>query len=334
MLKRLSLMLAICAQSAYADQTLVNQSLDEHILPKFDVLAEKTAILKEVAALHCAPKKAELQSVYSDAFDAWIRASHIRVGPSEDEDRAFALSFWPDTKGFTNKALNALVREADPIVYNPEAFATLSIATRGFYAMEFLLYDPALHTDETAEYRCDLVRAIASEIHRNALAIKWGWQSYQDPLRMPKPDGIYKNEEEALQEVFKALNSGLQFTSQARLGRPLGTFEHPRPRRAEARRSARSARHVELSLRSTYELAMILAQNEPKIAQDLVLAYDRAVELVGALNDPDFSNVADPTGRFRIEILQQAVDRIREIVTLELAPALGVTAGFNALDGD
>lgn len=334
LLKRLSLVFMICAQTAGADQALVNQSIDQHILPTFDALAENTATLKEVAAIHCESERAELQLAFAEAFDAWVRASHIRVGPSEEDDRAFALAFWPDTKGFTSKSLNALIRDADPIVFKPEEFSTLSIAARGFYAMEFLLHDSEIQTEKTAEYRCDLARAIASEIHRNAMAIKWGWQSYQDSLRIPEPGGPYKSETEALQEVFKTLNTGLQFTSQARLGRPLGTFERPRPRRAEARRSARSARHVELSLRSTYDLAMILAQHEPQIAQNLELAYQRAFGLMRDLNDPDFAGVTDPMGRFRVEILQQAVERIREVAIMELAPALGVSAGFNALDGD
>ena len=334
MLKRLSLLFAICAQMALAGQELVNQSLERHILPTFDALADHTATLNEVAAIHCAPHSVELRSAYSDAFDAWVRASHIRVGPSEENDRAFALAFWPDTKGFTGKSLDALIRAADPIIHNPEDFATLSVAARGFYALELLLFDPLFQSEATAEYRCDLVRAIAFEIHRNAKAIKWGWQSFQDALRMPEADGLYKTEEEALREVFKALNTGLQFTSLARLGRPLGTFERPRPRRAEARRSSRSARHVKLSLQATYTLARILASDDPQIARDLALAYDRALDLVGEINDPDFSGVAEPMGRFRVEVLQQAIDRIREIVILELAPALGVTAGFNALDGD
>lgn len=334
MLKRLCLILTLCGHSASADQALVDQALDDHILPSFAALAESASTLSEVAAIHCEAEKAELRGAFSDAFDAWVRASHIRVGPSEEDERAFALAFWPDTKGFTPKSLNALISAADPIVFNPQEFATLSIAARGFYAMEFLLFDPAFQSEDTAEYRCDLIRAIAAEINRNASAIKWGWQTFQEGLRVPSEEGPYKTSDESLREVFKALHTGLQFTSDARLGRPLGTFDRPRPARAEARRSARSARHVELSLLATYDLAMILAKDHPLIAQDLGLAYDRAVELVRDLEDADFSGVADPMGRFRVEVLQQAVDRIREIVTFELAPALGVTAGFNALDGD
>jgi len=334
---KLSLALAVLpavADQADVNHVLVSTALDSHILPVFDNLHENAATLQEVAAVHCDIAAPELQAAFAETFDAWVRASHIRTGPSEEEERAFALAFWPDTKGFTAKALNRLIETKDQSVFDPVEFAKLSIAARGFYALEFLIYDDAYQSDEIAEYRCELVRAITREINRNASGIKWGWQAYQEVLRAPMTDGPFKDHEEALREVFKALSTGLQFTSDARLGRPLGSFDRPRPRRAEARRSGRSLRHVALSLEATRELALALAVHEPSITADLTAAYERALELTETLDDPDFSGVSDIQGRFRVEILQQAVDRIREIVSLELAPALGVTEGFNALDGD
>ena len=137
MMKRVCFALAISAQPVVADQALVDHALDAHILPVFDNLAIQTETLEQVAEIHCEPKMAELRSAYSDAFDAWVRASHIRTGPSEEDERAFALAFWPDTKGFTGKALNRLISKQDPIVFDPVEFATLSVAGRGFYAMEF-----------------------------------------------------------------------------------------------------------------------------------------------------------------------------------------------------
>jgi predicted lipoprotein len=334
MWKPCAIALCLMANSALADQKLVNSALDYHILPAFETLATETVTLAETTAAHCSPDSPELRAAYGRAFDAWVNVSHLRFGPSEEEDRAFALAFWPDTKGFTPKALNRLIAAKDPIVFDPVDFATLSVAGRGFYALEFLLFDEAFSQEDTADYRCDLVRAIAQEIHRNANGIAIDWKTYQDALRTPAQDGLYKTDEEALREVFKALLTGLQFTSDARLGRPLGTFDRPRPRRAEARRSERSLRHVDQSLASTYALALILSEDQPMIRKSLVLAFDRALELARDLDDPSFAGVADPAGRFRVEVLQSAVDRIREIATLELAPALGVSAGFNALDGD
>lgn len=334
MLKRLVFCLSICATSSTAESALVDASLDQHILPKVAAFSESAATLAETTIAHCSEKSPELRAAFGRAFDDWIAISHLRFGPIETDERGFAIAFWPDTKGFTPKALNQLIAESDPSIYDPEAFATVSVAARGFYGLEFLLFDPGFAQQDTAEFRCDLIRAISTEIFRNARGIAMDWQLYHGALREPSDRGQYKSDEEALREVFKALLTGLQFTADARLGRPLGTFERPRPRRAEARRSQRSLRHITISLEATYELAMLLSETEPEIRHSLVLAFDRALELAKDLEDPSFANIADPTSRFRVKVLQDAVNRIQDIAILELAPALGVSAGFNALDGD
>ena len=52
------------------------------------------------------------------------------------------------------------------------------------------------------------------------------------------------------------------------------------------------------------------------------------------LDDPVFAGVAEPQNRFRVEVLKQAVDDIRRCLAEDLGPTLGLTAGFNSLDGD
>ena len=63
-------------------------------------------------------------------------------------------------------------------------------------------------------------------------------------------------------------------------------------------------------------------------------AFDQAIGLAEALDDPDFAGVAAAPERLKVEILQQAVGHIREVVLSELAPELDVGIGFNAADGD
>ena len=147
---------------------------------------------------------------------------------------------------------------------------------------------------------------------------------------MNPENGTYRSTSEAHQQFFTALLSGLEFTSDVRLGRPMGTFERPRPNRAEARRSGRSLRHVVLSLEATEQLAGLLSGEDPDIAGRFQAALERAL----ALNDPIFASVAKHHGRFQVEVLQQKIDEIRDILTQELGPRLGISAGFNALDGD
>lgn len=307
---------------------------ENHILPRFADLSEATGGLSHAAQADCTPGSAELRTAFNAAFDDWISASHLRFGPTEVDDRAFALAFWPDTKGFTPKALSGLIAAEDATVNDPEAFAETSIAGRGFFALERMLYDPAMGEQGSAAYRCALIRAIATDIDRNAGAINTDWQGYAPHLTQPGGDSPYRSGDEAMQELFKALSVGLQFTSDTRLGRPLGNFDRPRPNRAEARRSERSLRHVELSLIALRDLAARLSFDHPEIASDLDAAFSRALDRAQALDDPKFAGVADPQGRLRVEALKQSIDDIRTIAATELGPTLGINAGFNSLDGD
>ena len=137
-----------------------------------------------------------------------------------------------------------------------------------------------------------------------------------------------------MQELFKALTTGLEFTSDTRLGRPLGSFDRPRPNRAEVWRSGRSARHVALSLETLENLMVLLAGGNADLVARSEQAFDTALSQIEALDDPVFAGVAAPQSRLKVEVVQQSVDAIRDIARQELGPTLGVAAGFNALDGD
>jgi hypothetical protein len=65
---------------------------------------------------------------------------------------------------------------------------------------------------------------------------------------------------------------------------------------------------------------------------DAALAQVRAA--AGRITDPAFQDIEDPQARFRVEILQQAVKALKDAVEAEIGGTLGVTAGFNAQDGD
>ncbi|MEL6205943.1 MAG: imelysin family protein [Pseudomonadota bacterium] len=316
-------------------EQIVRDVVSGHILPGFERLAAETTELNALAADDCDPASSDLRAAYGEAFDAWLGVGHLRFGPSETDNRAFGLAFWPDTRGATPKALAGLVSSADPIVDDPDAFATESIAARGFYAMEFLLNDPQFTGSEDKAYRCRLIRAVAVDIDRTADAILSDWQSsHAEAMQSPSADGPYRDTDEALRAIYTALATGLQVTSEARLGRPLGTFDRPRPNRAEVRRSGRSLHHVVLSLEAVRDLAARLATLTPEGADVIDGAFERAFAQADRVDDPVFASVADPMGRLRVEVLQQRVNEIREATAEIIAPTLGVAAGFNSLDGD
>lgn len=323
--------LTICtAPCAVAGSSDLEAIISGHVLSGYRSLVAETAELALVAENECSSASPPLRSAYHDAFDAWIGVSHLRFGPSEEGDRAFALAFWPDPRGSTPKTLGTLIRTEDTVVGSRESFQTVSVAARGFYALEFLLYDPQFMEVENTDYLCTLIQAVSADIAGNAIAILDGWESGYAELMARPGNETYRTETEAARQFFTALSTGLEFTADARLGRPLGLFDRPRPNRAEVRRSGRSLRHVLLSLEATRDLAAGLFGDD----EALDAAFGRAVDRAKSLDDPVFSGVTGAQGRLRIESLQQTINAIRQKLAEEVGPRLGTAAGFNSLDGD
>ena len=335
-MRRLILILAITLVPVTARaQPHVADIVTAHVLPRFDALSSAAAALDEAARRDCDPASEALREAYHLAFDAWVRASHLRFGPTEVDDRGFALAFWPDSRGATPRALAGLIADRDPVVATRDAYGDVSIAARGFHALEFLLFDDRFRTAGEGAYRCKLIRIISADIAATSAAIHDDWRTrYAQVMLSPGAGAPYRSEEEVLQEFLRALSAGLQFTQESRLGRPLGAFDRPRPKRAEAWRSGRSARHVRLSLMSLQDLAARLAADNPDLSQQLETAFADAVRGLAALDDPAFQGVSDPQSRLKVEVLYQAVGTLRNAVRTQLGPTLGVAAGFNALDGD
>lgn len=318
-----------------AQNAVVVTSLEHHILPRFERFADQTQMLADVAAENCEAQSPALKQAYARAFDAWISVSHLRFGPTETRDHAFAIAFWPDSRGATPKALARLIVDEDPITADAQAYSDASIAARGLYALEFLMYDDVLSTTGSDAFRCILIQTMTKDIALMARAIWDDWAAdFSLQMLEPSKNAHYRTDQEVVQELLKALSTGLQFTAETRLGRPLGHFNKPRPKRAEAWRSGRSARHVLLSLAALRHLSGILSIENNELRRELDQSVERSLSLLERLNDPVFAGVGDPKSRFRIEALRQSIETTRSLVRERLGPELGVSAGFNALDGD
>ena len=324
---KIALLLALLATPVAAD---LSRTIDGHILPGYASFAAQTAALRDAAIADCAP--AGLQAPFDAAFDAWMGVSHLRLGPAEQDSRTATIAFWPDERGATPKALADLIAAADPAINTAEGMRTVSVAGRGFFALEFLLYD-AEFADQTP-MSCALIRAVTADLADMAGDIQAAWLGgYADTLRSAGATGnsIYLTQGEATQALFTTLVTGLDFTQDQRLGRPLGTFDRPRPTRAEAWRSGRSQRNVVLSLQALAALADSLTDAPTPLTD---AAFAKAIGAATALDDPAFAGVTDPQSRLKLEIVQQAVHALRETVLAEMGAALGVSTGFNAADGD
>jgi hypothetical protein len=81
-------------------------------------------------------------------------------------------------------------------------------------------------------------------------------------------------------------------------------------------------------------MTALMAPDKDGVAERLAALFASAITRAQLLDDPVFVSVTEPEGHLRIEDLQRRVSDIHDAVQADLIPALGVGAGFNALDGD
>ncbi len=317
---------ALSAPVAHAD---VAEAVAAHILPGFAGFARAASTLDEAAQADCRP--ANVRPAFEAAFDAWMTVADLRVGPSETG--ALSVAFWPDERAATPRALARLIEAGDPVGRDPSAYAEVSIAARGVFALETLIHDPAFASYGPQDYTCALVQTVAADLHRQAVSLDQGWRDFAPILTSAGAEGnaTYLTPDEAVRALYTQLLARLELTAEMRLGRPMGTFERPRPKQAEAWRSGRSLHNVLLSVGAAQALAQALADGDLPLTDR---AADRVRQAASAIADPAFQDVEDPQARLRVEVLQQAVRAMRSAIEVEIGDALGIAAGFNAQDGD
>lgn len=318
----LALFLALPAQADVAE------AVNDVILPAYDRLASSSAALAGAAAKDCAASA--LSAPYQAVWDDWAQIGYLHLGPVETDGRALAIAFWPDAKSSGPRAQQALIDAGAEAANDPAAFADLSVAMRGLAGLERLIYPSPITGDE--DVLCRLRAATAADLARMAAQIRAEWNAFAPALLAPGTDGntAYLTKDEARQAIFTQIMAGLEYAADTRLGRPLGTFDKPRPERAEAIAAGRSLRNVTLSLTGLRDLALALY---PK-ATATSAAFDHAIGLAEGLDDPVFANLADPQGRLKVEILQQAIRATQDTVQAEIGGAFGLSMGFNSQDGD
>lgn len=309
----------------------VTEAIREHILPAVEDFSVAAEDLAETAADDCTAEA--LRPAYRQAFDAWMGLSHLSFGPLETDGRALAIEFWPDPRGMVARTVAGMGADADPVVDNPEAFPEVSVAGRGLMALERLLYDDTLSGYGAGDYNCRYATAISADLSRMAGEVLTDWREHAELMRTAGAEGNarYMSESEASQVLYTALLTTVEFDADQRLGRPMGSFDRPRPTRAEAWRSGRPLRNVTLSLKALRDLALTMSDDPIPVTE---AAFDRALATAGALDDPLLAGVETPQGRLKVEILQQQIRAVGDATRAEIGGGLGLSAGFNSRDGD
>ncbi len=306
----------------------------EHIRPAYARLAQTTAALDtQVSTLCAAPDAAGLAVVrdfFAPAFLAWQGAQHIRFGPVQLFMRDFRFQLWPDKRGSVGRHLERLIAEDDPAALEGRRFTAGSVAVQGFSAFERLAFSPAMAKFDapTSAARCRVLRAIAGNLAAMSAAIDSEWAQTK-----PAEDADGRQA-----ELLVALHTELESIVAQKLALPLGSdAAHARGQRAEAWRSGLSRaalRENLLAVQALYRLAFAPQVDDAALTADLTAGFDTALARLDAIDPPLAEAVAEPRARQKVEALRAVVSQLKADIAGRLAPALGLTLGFNSLDGD
>jgi predicted lipoprotein len=290
-------------------------------------------------------------------MDAWIPLQHVHTGPAALQTRIDRIYFWPERKNAVAKQLAALLQSGDAVALAPERFATASVAVQGFPALQLLLYDggdPArlfLSGDSAAAFRCAYGTAVARNLKTIAGQIVEGWTAAVTtmaavPAGSGSAYGLRASPKETAQQMFTDLLTLFQLVGDLKLALPLGlSLDKPKPKLAESWRSGRSLRNVELNLESAramygkdrasgFRSLMPGGSDSDDLDEEIVEAFAEASSSLAAIPMPLDAAVADSSGRPEVEALLADVRHVRDLLGQKLPAAIGLSVGFNALDGD
>ena len=313
------------------------------------------ALVKATDAFQQKPDQAGFESVraaFDHVSDAWMGVQLLRFGPLSQGQRLDRISYWPERRSIIDKQLAAFVSAGDKSKLEVASFAHASVAVQGLAALERLLYDGdnplGRYTDGSpaASYRSALILAIARNLEQIAKEARTAWQDLALKLAKGDQGGFGATPVEATGQIYAGLLTNMQIVGDQKIGLALGKgADLAKPKQAEQWRAGRSLHNIALNLKAARQAVIggssgsfdsfLTAPADTDIKIRLVQAFDACDQAVTEIKQPLDRAVTDDNGRRRqVEQLLVKVNQLRDILTQEMPKAIGITLGFNDLDGD
>jgi len=333
----------------------------DYLLPRYQALVQATDQQQQSWVGFCRQPSAEgfatVRAAFQAAMDAWMPLQHVHVGPVSLQTRIERIYFWPERKNAVTRQVAALLQAGDAAALAPDRMTMASVAVQGFPALQLLLYDgdnpaaPFLSGDPAAAYRCGYGTAVAGNLKSIAGQLVDGWTAAIGamaavPAKSGAEYGLLPSPRETAQQMFTDLLTLFQLVGDFKLGLPLDeSLENPKPKLAESWKSGRSLRNVELNLESAqamygmdrtsgFRFLLPAGADGDALDRQITDGFATALSAVAAIPMPLDAAVADPVGRPKVEALLTDIRRVRNLVGQQLPSLIGLSVGFNGLDGD
>lgn len=329
---------------------------ESYIRPATADFANQSGKLQQSIAALCASQTVEtaaaqtVQQQFAQTITAWSKVEILRFGPLVEANRYERIMFWPDPRGTTARQIQSLLASPDITSLTAAQLASQSVATNGLPAIEFVLYrDGGLLSDdakpEQRQNQCHFAVIASTALQASASELASAWAEngqYAALFSQPSPvNPTYRSQTEVAAEAIKALTTGLQFAGETKLAPVLKEpqWQENHVRRAPFWRSSLSLQAIQSSVEGMAKLYQAMniqyeseeAWRNTQLQQTFEQLQMRLASMPASLQQqmqpPD-------TGKQALEQVRDLLHKAREQVSGTIAPYVGVSIGFNALDGD
>ena len=328
--------------------------LETVVIPSHKGFVSAAGDTANVAAELCAEPGSETLEIARDRFAAlvaaWSNVEVYRFGPARINNLHNRLFFWPDQRNRGLRQVQHLIAKEDVSAIDVANLKQKSVATQGLPALEFLLFGSGSETlaQTAGNYRCRYARAVAQAIDGHAAALLAGWTAGEGHAKVMMTAGsgnpIYQTPEEAVHELLRAATAQLEILRNLKLISMLGeTPTKTKPNRAPFARSGLALSAMDGNIDAVLTLfanpgALVL----PELVQDgyaasLRFELDQVRSVLAKLNTDqrDWQNLLEvPQVQEQLRYVIYPLAGAIRILQRDYASALGLTFGFNAMDGD
>lgn len=332
----------------------VERSIENYIRPAMAQFASVSAAFPEKVEAVCAEPTSETKAQFSVRFSEVVRSfgtiSFLRFGPLVDDDRLSRLAFLPDSRGIAQRQIRKIYANSDAGVSNSANLQEKSVALQGLTALQLIAFDVDGRVvlgdaGDTGMFTCAYARAIVGNVAMIAAELDTAWH---DPdgysARLLKPDAgndRIRTSKEGVETIFNALVTGLIIVKDQDILPALGKG----PGKAKPNRVpfSRSANGLDYLISELDGIRRALAAAEYDLDLDgefawlpgsLDYEFENAQKILSGMESPIRQTLKTRQTYRQMRVLVITLNSLRDTMALELAGALGLSGGFNALDGD
>jgi predicted lipoprotein len=335
---------------------VVSRAVDHYLVPAYGDLQGATGELGPALNDLClfggwstgSYERNSTARAFASTVEAWAAIDFLRFGPMARDSRYERFAFWPDVHGTGARQLRQFVAREDPALLEPGALARQSAAVQGLPALESLLFSGSnalVETEAPEPYRCELARRIVGNLNSIATEALLEWKAvggWSFLIENPGPENpVYRDNAEALREMLRAILTGLEQMREHRLLPALGIApEEAKASRAPYNRSGQALAYLQAAaeaLERFVEASRILdlVPVEKKwIANSIGFEFENLRSALGSAGTDLEAALADRDARAKLVYATIVLASLRDLFQNRLAPAIGLTAVFNSLDGD